>query len=97
MKKFFEDSSSSKTFTPSLSIRAALKHPMVNQRGYELRFYFLNPRTGKMEHELLGQYVTRQEAEIAKSFKEFQYGKSLAICASQTLITRSIDMEAVGG
>lgn len=97
MKKFFEDTSSSKTFTNTLSIKSALKHPMVNQRGYELRFYFKNPRTGKMEHELLGMYVTRQEAEIAKSFKEFQYGKPLAICASQSLVTSSIDLEAVGG
>lgn len=97
MKKFFEDTSSSKTFTSTQSIKAALKHPMVNQRGYELRFYFKNPRTGKMEHELLGMYVTRREAEIAKSFKEFQYGKPLAICASQALVISSIDLEAVGG
>ena len=97
MKRFFEDSSSSKTFTRDTAIRAALKYPMVNQRGYELRFYFKNPRTGQMQHELLGIYVTRHEAEIAKSFKEFQYGKPLALCASQKYVISSIDLEAVGG
>ena len=77
MKRFFEDSSQAKMLTPELSYRYALKH-MGNAsfRLYQLRQY---QKDGS--YIMLDAFITRQAAEVAKSFADIRLGTPTAIVA----------------
>lgn len=77
MKKFFEDTSSSKMLTPELSYRHALRH-MSNMRDccYALRQY---NKDGS--YVVLDVFTTRKSAEVAKSFADIRLGQPTAIVA----------------
>lgn len=80
MKKFFEDTSSSKMLTPELSYRNALRH----MRNGALTMYELRDYTRKTEHLdyfLLNAFETKRAALVAKSFGEFELGHSLCVVA----------------
>lgn len=96
MKRFFEDSSQAKILSKDKSIRCALRYlTQKPELGYELRRYY--QVDGKWNHDLLGIYATRKAAEVAKSFKEIQYGENLAIVLTNYFVAHSIDFEMVGG
>lgn len=80
MKRFFEDSSQAKMFTPELSYRYAMKH-MRNTAitEYELRDY--SRREAGRDYVLVDSFVTKQGAQVAKAFAEVQYGCHFAIVA----------------
>ena len=80
MKKFFEDTSSSKMLTPELSYRNAMRH--MNNTGmtiYELRDY--TRPTEHMDYTVLNTFQTKTSALVAKSFGDMQLGHSLAVVA----------------
>lgn len=77
MRPFYEDSSAAKMLTPELSYRYALRH-MSNMQccAYELRKY---NREGS--YDLIDTFVTREGAEVAKSFADIELGQPTAIVA----------------
>lgn len=77
MKKFFEDTSSSKMLTPELSYRYALKH-MSNMSScmYQLRQY-----NNDGTFIVLDIFTSRKSAEVAKSFADIRLGQPTAIVA----------------
>ena len=80
MKKFFEDTSSSKMLTPELSYRNAIRH-MRNTAltMYELRDY--TRKTEYLDYFLLNAFQTKQAALVAKSFGELELGHGLCVVA----------------
>lgn len=80
MKKFFEDTSSSKMLTPELSYRNAMRH-MRNTAltMYELRDY--TRKTPYQDYVILNAFQTKKSALVAKSFGELQLGHTLCVVA----------------
>lgn len=80
MKKFFEDTSSSKMFTPELSYRFGVRN-MHNTAltMYELRDY--TRKTPYQDYFLLNAFQTKRAALVAKSFGELELGHTLCVVA----------------
>lgn len=84
MKKFFEDTSSSKMLTPELSYRNALRH-MRNTEPceYELRDYSKTP------YFVINTFATKESALVAKSFHEIQEGCHFAVVSVPNMFMRA--------
>lgn len=85
MKKFFEDSSQAKMFTPELSYRYNVRH--IDKRTcpaeYELRYYF--PDGSYVRVDL---FATKQAAQVAKEFAVLQDGPHYAVVAVTPIFMR---------
>lgn len=74
MRRFFDDTSSSKMLTPELSYRYVIKHMSSKNCCYELRQY---NRDGS--YKVIDIFTTRKGAEVAKSFADIELGQPTAI------------------
>ena len=88
MKKFFEDSSQAKMFTPELSYRYNVRH--IDKRTcpteYELRDYSRPDRDH--DYTLVDLFATKQAALVAKEFAVLQYGPHYAVVAVTPIFMR---------